>query len=525
MSSPRSATTTSRELQEDRGQNVLRRRVPFLFSVRFGITAWYAGVLIITLAMLGIGLRVLLIRSLDQDAHERLSNAAMDVRAQIREDEGEQSQGRRGLYQLTPSPGLDVESILLSGVSVTVVDLSDGHIVYQDGTISNLWPTAADIESIGAEREPTFGTYRVNGYAIRGYTYPIVSRLADDPTSRLPIVIGMIFTSESLSGTTHMLSQLSQTLLLFGIIGGATASIGGWSLAGRALAPVNRFMQGADAIAKDRTITSLSRRLEVPPTGDEIAELGNTFNEMLDRIEQAFVTQQRFVADASHELRTPLTSIKGNVDVLRRQINSDRPTDMQELADALGDVSRESERMSRLVSDLLSLARSDSDAIPFDPEGDVVSLDLLAREAIRTAEVLVDGQQLILDADEEVLIHGDGDRLVQVMLILLDNALRHTPEGGTVALSISEDIDPQDRVLCARIDVDDTGSGIAPEHLPHLFERFYRAEDHRARTMGGTGLGLSIALSIVRAHRGWIDVASTPGEGTNFTVWIPKHKS
>ncbi len=243
---------------------------------------------------------------------------------------------------------------------------------------------------------------------------------------------------------------------------------------------------------------------------------------MLDRIEQAFITQQRFVADASHELRTPLTSIKGNVDVIRKQLKSGRPTDVQDLADALADVSRESERMSRLVTDLLSLARSDTDASSRAHDADVVSLDLLAREAVRTAEVLVDGQELILNSNDEVLIHGDGDALVQVMLILLDNALRHTPAGQTVALTISEDIDPQDDVRCARIDVDDTGSGIEAEHLPHLFERFYRAEGHRARTSGGTGLGLAIALSIVRAHGGWIDVASTPGEGTNFTVWLPQ---
>lgn len=522
MSSPRKATVTSRELPDERSQNVLRRRVPFLFSVRFGITAWYAGVLIITLAMLGIGLRVLLIRSLDSDAEARLHNAAAEVQAQIQEAPRE---GTSRLFQLSTSPSLDTEAIILSGVSVTVYDFTESTVVYSEGPLSNLWPTAADVERFSTEHYPTLTTYRVDGYAIRGYTYPIVSSQIMDTRTGVPMIIGVIFTSESLSGTTRMLSQLSQALLLFGVIGGATASIGGWSLAGKALAPVNRFMSSADSIAKDRTVTSLSRRLDVPPTGDEIAELGNTFNDMLDRIEQAFVTQQRFVADASHELRTPLTSIKGNVDVLRKLLKSGREYDKQDILDALGDVSRESERMSRLVSDLLSLARSDTDPNRIDSEAEVVSLDLLAREAIRTAEVLVDGQELILNSHEEVLIHGDGDALVQVMLILLDNALRYTPAGETVALSISEDIDPRDNVRCARIDVDDTGVGIDAEHLPHLFERFYRAEGHRARTMGGTGLGLAIALSIVRAHRGWIDVASTPGEGTNFTVWLPQREN
>jgi signal transduction histidine kinase len=129
---------------------------------------------------------------------------------------------------------------------------------------------------------------------------------------------------------------------------------------------------------------------------------------------------------------------------------------------------------------------------------------------------------LTIEAPEAVMIHGNGDQLVQVMLILLDNALRHTPPGGRVTLRISEEIDPLDGILCARIDVEDTGQGIHRAHLPHLFERFYRAEGSRDRTSGGTGLGLSIALSIVRAHFGWIDVESAPEQGTKFTVWIPQ---
>lgn len=519
MTPSQKSTTTSRELADERSQNVLRRKVPFLFSVRFGITAWYAGVLIITLAMLGIGLRVLLIRSLDQDAEQRLSNAAYDVRAQVSE---EPVSGHNRLYQLSTQPTLDVQRILLSGVSVTVVDLTTEDPIYSNGPLSDLWPDEDYTEEFSTIHEPILDTYRIDGYSIRGYVYPIVSRYIQNPDNNVPMVIGLIFTSESLSGTTHMLSQLSQALLLFGIIGGATASIGGWSLAGRALAPVNRFMASADDIAKDRTVTSLSRRLDVPPTGDEIAELGNTFNDMLDRIEQAFVAQQRFVADASHELRTPLTSIKGNVDVLRKQIKSGRALKAEDLDDALRDVSRESDRMGRLVTDLLSLARRDSEPTRSGPNADVVSLNLIAQEAIRTAEVLVDGQDLILNSDEEVLTHGNGDALLQVMLILLDNALRYTPAGNTVSLTIREDIDPIDNVHCARIDVDDTGCGISADHLPHVFERFYRSEEHRARTMGGTGLGLSIALSIVRGHQGWIDVASTAGEGTNFTVWLPQ---
>ncbi len=280
-------------------------------------------------------------------------------------------------------------------------------------------------------------------------------------------------------------------------------------------------MASAEDIANDRSAASLSRRVEIPATGDEIAQLAETFNHMLDRIEQAFAAQRRFVADASHELRTPLTSIKGNIDVLRRQLAAGRALAPEDIVDALGDVGRESARMSRLVEDLLALARNESAGYATTAGMHPTSLDVIAGEAVRTAEGLLHGQHLELDAPRAVTVTANGDQLVQVMLILLDNAIRHTPAGGTITLHVGQDTDPVDGVACARIDVEDTGHGIDPEHLPHLFERFYRAENARDRTTGGTGLGLAIALAIVRAHAGWIDVASAPERGTRFTVWIP----
>ncbi len=331
----------------------------------------------------------------------------------------------------------------------------------------------------------------------------------------------MIFTTESLETTVRTLHQMNKMLLISGVGGGLFASIGGWLLAGRALAPVNRIMASAEDIANDRSAASLSRRVEVPPTADEIAQLAATFNDMLDRIEQAFAAQRRFVADASHELRTPLTSIKGNIDVLRRQLAAGRPVSPDDIVDALGDVGRESARMSRLVEDLLALARNEAAGYVRSADMHSTSLDALAAEAIRTAEGLAQGQRLELDAQHHVIVHGNSDQLVQIMLILLDNAIRHTPADGSITLRVRRETDPVDNVACARIDVEDTGDGIDPQHLPHLFERFYRADNARDRNSGGTGLGLSIALAIVRGHGGWIDVTSAPERGTRFTVWLP----
>ena len=512
------ATTTSRELSDEPRQSLIRRRVPFLFSVRFGITAWYAGVLILTIAAVGIGFRTLLVRSMEQDAQNRLLVAAREVREGIHE---------QAFLDQYPGPAIavmadfDGEPLQRSGISYSIYDIISLNRIDSGGTYAELWPQQRDLAKLIVLKEGKYFTVHVGEYSLRGLAYPIRSREVIDLATGEPAIIGMIFTTESLATTVQTLGKMNKMLLISGVGGGLFASIGGWLLAGRALAPVNRIRASAEDIANDRSAASLSRRVEVPPTADEIAQLAATFNDMLDRIEQAFAAQRRFVADASHELRTPLTSIKGNIDVLRRQLAASRPVSPDDIVDALGDVGRESARMSRLVEDLLALARNEAAGYVRSADMHSTSLDALAAEAIRTAEGLAQGQRLELDAQHHVIVHGNSDQLVQIMLILLDNAIRHTPADGSITLRVRRDPDPVDNVACARIDVEDTGDGIDPEHLPHLFERFYRADNARDRNSGGTGLGLSIALAIVRRHGGWIDVTSAPERGTRFTVWLP----
>lgn len=512
--------STSRETAHPETESFVKRRRKFFSSVRFDITAWSAAMLILMLALLGIGLRTMLLRSLESEGERRLFNAATEVSAQFRS-----SPHFRTLQDQTaedPKPSFNIDSVLVTGVSVTVVDIANGETVFQSGPIAALWPPDTARSDLLALRDTTYFTTSVNDIAIRGLVMPVISDTVRDPISQQPAIVGMVFTSESQATTNAVLAQLNQLLLLAGVIGGVISSFGGWSLAGRALAPVNRIIRSAEEISNEREVTAITRRLVVPQTGDEIAQLAETFNHMLDSLEDSFQAQRRFVADASHELRTPITSIKGNVDVLLRQLSAGRDMNPDDLKDALGDVSRETARIGRLVDDLLSLARNEADALTTNIRMNVISLDIIAEEAFRTAEALVNGQTMELDAPTSVTLHGDGDRLVQVMLILLDNALRHTPPGGTVILATREAVDPRDQIPCAQVIVSDTGAGIEAEHLPHLFERFYRADGHRTRATGGTGLGLSIALAIVRAHGGWIDVESLPGEGTTFTVWIPK---
>jgi len=493
----------------------------FYQSIRFRLTAWYATVLILVLVASGLALHMLLTRTLAQDVELRLQAARQEIVAQTTVIEGQVGvapgeQARETLQPFTP----DLDNLLLSGLWVSVYNPATNRFVVTAGTLRAVPPdleAAFRTEGLLGITSARYGTVEVGPSKTRVLAHPFVVPTDNGEMSTLRVIL----IGESLGSQDRIMALINQVLQIAGAIGIALAAWGGWLLAGRALSPVERLTRTADAIGSSDGHVSLSRRLEVPQTGDELSRLAMTFNTMLDRIEAAFMAQRRFVSDASHELRTPLTSIRGNVDVLQRQLRSGRPMQAKDIAEALGDVQRESARMSRLIEDLLVLARNDAAALGYLLKPEPVSLDVIANEAYRTASALVNGQRLSLTTRDEVMIHGDGDRLVQVMLILIDNALRHTPAGGSVELRVGRAVDERESVPCALIEVEDAGQGITVDHLPHLFQRFYRAETARSRPSGGTGLGLSIALAIVRGHHGWIDVETAPGRGTTFSVWLP----
>jgi len=296
-------------------------------------------------------------------------------------------------------------------------------------------------------------------------------------------------------------------LLLVAAVLGATALSAaiGWFLAAQAMRPVDRMTRAAAAIGHS---ADLSRRLPEPPQHDELGRLARTFNEMLGDLGEAFATQRRFLADASHELRTPLTVVRANLDALRRGAGAD-PAEREETLRA---TAREADRMARLVADLLALARADAGQ-PLARQR--LALDTLVLDVYQQGRAIADGVHLELGEWEQIAVDGDPDRLKQVALNLLDNALRHTPAGGAVTLDLLRLGD--EAVLRVR----DTGPGIDPEHLPRIFERFYRADQPRSRQAGGTGLGLAIAREVAEAHGGRIDVASRPGAGSTFSLVLP----
>ncbi len=309
----------------------------------------------------------------------------------------------------------------------------------------------------------------------------------------------------SLGPIDASVARLRLLLLVLGTSGVAAAFLAAWLLAGRALRPVRAITTAAREIAHSR---GFARRVPANPRRDELGELAHTFNEMLESLEAAYRGQERFVADASHELRAPLTAIQANLELLeghRNMSGADREV-------AIREASRESVRLSRLVADLLALARADAGvAIRRQP----VELDRLSLEAVQEARHLAGGRRVEVEKLTPVVVMGDEDRLKQLLVILLDNAIKYTPAAGKVDLRLQQDGSR------AELRIRDNGVGIPPDDLPHVFERFYRADPARTRDPGGTGLGLPIARWIVEQHGGEIRLESEPGRGSEVIVRLP----
>lgn len=291
-------------------------------------------------------------------------------------------------------------------------------------------------------------------------------------------------------------------------VGAVATLLAGYLLAGRAIRPVATVTEAADAIARSR---DFARRVPEPPRRDELGHLAATFNAMLASLHEAYQAQQRFVADASHELRAPITAIQANLELVRRHPEMSAA----ERDEAIAEAGREAGRLVRLVADLLALARADA-GLPLRRWP--VELDRVLLDAFAEARQLARGQRLEIGRLETIVISGDPDRLKQLVLILLDNAIKYTPDGGQVTLEL------QRNETLAEILVRDTGIGIAPEDLPRVFERFYRADPARGRDPGGTGLGLPIARWIAEQHGGQITLASRPGEGTIARIRLPLNR-
>ncbi|MBI2185643.1 MAG: HAMP domain-containing protein [Acidobacteria bacterium] len=282
------------------------------------------------------------------------------------------------------------------------------------------------------------------------------------------------------------------------------ACAAGFWMSRRALAPVQAITEAA----RLTTAHDLSRRLELPKSADELRRLTDTFNEMLARLDASFTQITRFTADASHELRTPVALVRSTAELTLRH-----PREAQEYREALAEILSEAERMSGLIGNLLTLARVDagSETLSFED----VDIGSLLHQAASRCEPLAHAKQIRVERTapgEPILARGDPRALERLFVILIDNAIRYTPEGGRVRLGVEASDG------AARVTVADSGIGIPADTIPLIFERFYRVDPARSREAGGAGLGLSIARWIAEAHGASIHVASTPGEGSAFEV-------
>lgn len=337
-----------------------------------------------------------------------------------------------------------------------------------------------------------------NGQAVRLYSMALL----DNGTPFAIVQVG-----ESLTQLNTSLRSVLLELLLIAPFALLLGAIGSYWLATRAFIPIDRLTRAARQIKAG----DLNQRVPVPPAHDEVHRLATTLNEMIARLDEAFTRQRRFVADASHELRTPVAVIRSMTDLaLLQELTS------QEYRELLGNINTETERLGHLISDLLAIARSDEGRTLLEQEP--VQLDQLVAVVATNAEVLAAEHDITLHVQvaKPITILGDEARLIQMVMNLLDNAIIYTNAGGHVTIALEK----QNEQAC--LIIRDTGIGIAAEHIPHIFERFYRVDPARIRTDGNSsGLGLAIVEWIVHTHGGSISVESQVGRGSTFTVTLP----
>src|SRR6266508_495393 len=450
----------------------LRLRLTLLYSTMIGV------ILLIFGAAVYILVNVILLNQVD----DTLAGVAGDIMKVAKVD----SVGQINVISL---PALDI-----TANAYVQVWGPDSKLI---STSPSLGVLADPLDPIGLKAGRTI--YRdsyVQGVHLRVLTVPI------ELHGR---VVGILQIGSSLTVVDATRGDMLAIMIIGALIAIVLAGLASWVVLGRAFSPLESI---ADSVDQINRADDLSRRIPYQAqTNDEIGDLVESFNQTLERLETLFTSQQRFLADVSHELRTPLTVIKGNVDLMRR---------MKEVDDeSLRSIDEEAGRLTRLVAGLLMLAQAESGKLTLNFQ--LVELDLLLTEVFQEMHILAGSKvRLYLNEIDQVQINGDRDRLKQVFLNLVANAIQYTPQGGEVFMSLAIIKDQ------ARIIIRDTGPGIPSEDLPHIFERFYRAEKSRTRSkVSGFGLGLSIAHWIVEHHGGKIEVDSREGKGTTFAIWLP----
>ncbi len=462
-----------------------------MLPIRWKLTLWYSALLATILSIFGFALYFSFEHTLMKEASDIVVITARQISAFIETGAPEDNEGD---FADVSDPSLP-EKFSSEGVYIEIYD-RHGDLINKSSNLKNF-----TLNKVFDQKNK------------KGLTY------TQDLTGLGPIIIhekslkqgdklwGTIKVGKSLEFINESLDRLRQILVSVFLVTLLLSFGIGMILAKGALDPIDRITKTARTIKTG----ALNHRLSWQGPADELGRLAAAFDEMLDRLERSFQKERQFTSDASHELRTPLTIVKGEAEVALRGENKK----FEEYQKSLASINEEADRMFKIVDDLLTLAKADSKSQQLEIEP--VHLNQLIHKVKSQFESLVDKNRitLVLKEKERIVLQGDKQRLTQLLNNLIDNALKYTPPGGKVKISLDREYE------WAKIIVEDTGIGIPPEDLPHIFERFYRVDKARSRKMGGSGLGLSIVKWIVEAHKGRIEVKSKPGQGTCFTVWLP----
>ena len=465
-------------------------------SIRSRLTAWHVAVLGFFLILFSILLYVFLSKRL----HESIDNS-LKVSANVIQKAALLE------YSRTPLPGLDLFFDQFLGYSninkfYRIYDGS-GHVDSRSkGIDASKFPLTQDAYSRANQGQMTYETFNlVPWHRVRVITMPVI---------RNDNLVNLIQVGTSLKAVEDTLKNLRIFLFTAIPVALILSTLGGRFMATRALKPVAEITDTAQDIAHG---ANLSRRIPIPEVQDEIGNLARTFNEMMNRLEKSFAQVRQFSGDASHELRTPLTVLKGQSELVLS-----KPRSKAEYQEVLASNLEEINYMSRVLEDLLVLSKGDEGEVALEKEP--VELGSIVEEVSRQGEIFADEKEvkIILAYLEPVTILGDAHRLKQMVWILLHNAVKFTPSGGEIKITL-QDLD--DTVYFT---IRDNGIGIPEQDLPKIFDRFYRVDKARSRMDGGSGLGLSICKHIVDRHHGTVDVESKLGEGTKFKIRFPKYE-
>ncbi|MGF7046652.1 signal transduction histidine kinase [Paenibacillus sp. DS2015] len=482
-------------------------------SIRLRLTAWYTAILAVTLIVFGCVIYGVIHYYTYSEVEKKINRQIIQI---IRSQSTviNLNDGTYNFLFKSPSNFQDTQTF------IQVYNYTNGEIISDD----NLKRMGMQIPVPSLESKITVGELshiQIENYSFILYQQPIFAQ--NGPQNGQ--MIGLLQVAAFTGPEQVLLNRLQNILILGSLIMIIFASTLGLFLARKSMRPIGKVIEAANQIQKG---ADLSVRIEYDGPEDEIGQLIGTVNNMLERmdgfykeLEDSYAAQRRFVSDASHELRTPLTTIRGNVDLLQRMWSKE-PEDRSNLdeaalkamsIEAVGDIADEAKRMSRLVSDMLSLARADT-GHTFEKEP--VPLEVLVEEVSRRAQFLPHDAEWItgdLSTLNGLYVYGNKDYLQQMLFIFIENAFKYTPEGHVLLDAFRY----QDQV---GIRISDTGIGMDKNDVPLIFERFYRADQSRGVTEG-IGLGLSIAKWIIDEMGGSVEVVTRLGEGTTFIIWLP----